>query len=146
MQEAGKCPLHRLSEEPVLQLKHLYPHHKRAQSSAASNCLQPTALSPFPHPGEDNNGIMQVPALGKKLLRRDLTAAFLAYPGLLILPGILTHQRCDGGQQDIILDDFLWITFPRVSPSRDKTVSPDRDNHWYIWVLSKRAVWSTCHW
>lgn len=38
----------------------------------------PTTLSPFPHPGECNNGIMQVPALGKKLLRRNLTAAFLA--------------------------------------------------------------------
>lgn len=48
-----------------------------------------------------------MPALGKKLLRRDLAAAFLAYPDLLILPGILTHQRFDGGQQDIILDDFL---------------------------------------
>lgn len=62
-----------------------------------SNCLQPTSLSPFPHKDEDNNGIMQVPLLGKKLLRRDLAAAFLAYPDLLILPGILTHQRCDGG-------------------------------------------------
>lgn len=48
-----------------------------------------------------------MPVLGQKLLRRDLAAAFLAHPDLLILCGILTHQRCDGGQQDIILDDFL---------------------------------------
>lgn len=45
--------------------------------------------------------------LGQKLLKMDLSAAFLAHSDLLILSGILTHQRCDGGQQDIILDDFL---------------------------------------
>lgn len=48
-----------------------------------------------------------MPVLGKKLLSRDVDAAFLAYPDLLILPGILTQQRCDGGQQYIILADFL---------------------------------------
>lgn len=48
-----------------------------------------------------------MPALGQKVLRRDLAAAFLAHPDLLILSGILTHRRCDGGQEDIILDDFL---------------------------------------
>lgn len=56
------------------------------------------------HLDEDNDGITWVPALGQKLLRRDLAAAFLSHPDLLILSGILTCQRCDGGQQAIILD------------------------------------------
>lgn len=53
-----------------------------------------------------------MPALGQGLSKRDQSVAFSAHSDLLILPGILTHQSCEGGQQDIILDDFLWITFP----------------------------------
>lgn len=45
--------------------------------------------------------------LRQKLLRRDLAAGFLAPPDLLIPSGILTHWRCDGVQQDVILGDFL---------------------------------------
>lgn len=106
----GSVPCTNSQRKTVLQPKHLQPHHREHKpqtTSDASNCLQPTSLTPFPQKDEGNNGIMQVPALWKKLLRRDLAAAFLAHLDLLILSGILTHQRCDGGQQDIILDGFL---------------------------------------